>query len=450
MTTVDDPLQFRESSGSYVDTITVALDDDSLDEADGDVSVTIQADPTPPFDYVVHATNNKGTAPVMDNDPEPELTMAVTPGDEGTAANGSVEFTPTLAVVSGRDVVVSYWTSLDTSGTDPAEAGDFMAIAQSSPDSITIPAGSLTPLESDGTTVDTISITTIADDIHEEDETFILNFNGDFSRETAGTTAIGTILNDDAAPTIPEISLSEVPNSVTQGHDFTFKVSASGTLSGDLPITLTLSDGNNGIITGMTPGTLGADGTGSLTIPQAGSEVVTVSTKAVAGTDTQDYYYYFDWWQVLIIRSQVVKVVETAVQSKNNTVASGNRPRVWFESYSEIPVNVNTAEGSQITFKIMSSHATTSPPTVNIYVDTMNSYLNGDPYSDYTELIELQAWRRILWLFRVTLQHLWAPGTITVELLDGDGYTLADADLHKTEASVVCSWNTLQSYRLCQ
>ena len=38
-------------------------------------------------------------------------------------------------------------------------------------------------------TVDTISITTIADDVYEEDETFILNFNGNFSTEPGGTTA---------------------------------------------------------------------------------------------------------------------------------------------------------------------------------------------------------------------------------------------------------------------
>ena len=68
-TTVNAPLQFTDVSGNYEDTITVALDDDSLDEADGEVSVTIQADPTPPYSYVVHATNFKGTAPVTDNDP---------------------------------------------------------------------------------------------------------------------------------------------------------------------------------------------------------------------------------------------------------------------------------------------------------------------------------------------------------------------------------------------
>ena len=211
-TTVNAPLQFTDVNGNFEDTITVALDDDSLDEADGEVSVTIQADPTPPYSYVVHATNFKGTAPVMDDDPEPELTIAVASGNEGTTVNGSVEFTPTLNAVSGRDVVVSYWTTLDTSGVgDPAEADDFTAVDSASPDTITIPAGSLTPLKSDRVTVDTISITTIADNVHEENETFILNFNGDFSGETAGATAKGTILNDDALPvvTVTGVNITE-------------------------------------------------------------------------------------------------------------------------------------------------------------------------------------------------------------------------------------------------
>ena len=66
---------------------------------------------------------------------------------------------------------------------------------------ITIPAGKTTPVNDDDT-VKKIVITTTADEYFEPDETFTLNFSADFAGVAGGTTAIGTIENDDNTPTL--------------------------------------------------------------------------------------------------------------------------------------------------------------------------------------------------------------------------------------------------------
>ena len=74
-------------------------------------------------------------------------------GDEGsTSSNGSIEFTPTLSTVSGRDIVVTYSTA--SSGNFPVETDDYSSVTDAK---ITIPAGQTTP-------VNPISITTTADE----------------------------------------------------------------------------------------------------------------------------------------------------------------------------------------------------------------------------------------------------------------------------------------------
>ena len=101
---------------------------------------------------------------------------------------------------------------------------------------------------------------------------------GQYAYTLADDNISASVTATDTEP-LPEISLSGVPASVTQGYAFSFTISVAGTLAADLPITLELDDGSNGIIAGMSPGTYTADGTSNLTIPQAGSQVVTITNE---------------------------------------------------------------------------------------------------------------------------------------------------------------------------
>ena len=80
---------------------------DNLDEFDETFTVTL-SNPTVPADGTIDTNNNNhiGTGTITDDDDLPALTIADSSQEEGR----SVGFTPTLSVVSGRDVVVTYST----------------------------------------------------------------------------------------------------------------------------------------------------------------------------------------------------------------------------------------------------------------------------------------------------------------------------------------------------
>ena len=119
-----------------------------------------------------------------------------------------------------------------------------------------------------------------------------------------------------------------MPASVTQGYAFSFTISVAGTLAADLPITLELDDGSNGIIAGMSPGTYTADGTSNLTIPQAGSQVVTITTNAGAGNVDQNISISLSGGG----SSYTIGTGSGNVLGKHNTVTSAARPRVSIAS----------------------------------------------------------------------------------------------------------------------
>ena len=183
-----DQLAFTSAGGGadFIDTIDVRLIDDELDEANGTVSVTLIPDTTFPFSYAVDATAKRGSASVTDDDDPPVLTIADAEGMEGSV----IEFIPTLANQSGRDVVVRYSTS---AGEEfPADSADYTDKS----DRITIRKGELNPIKEDGTP-QPIEISTAADTDPEPDETFTLTFEADFADTSADNKAIGTILSDD-------------------------------------------------------------------------------------------------------------------------------------------------------------------------------------------------------------------------------------------------------------
>ena len=257
---VTEVLSFTSTAGANATaTITVPLEDDSLDEANGEVSVTLKADSTPPVGYLV-GTPNKGTAPVTDDDAAPELTIAAAEAEEGE----SIVFTPMLDVITGSDVVISYSTSIESGNT--AMANDFTAKT----DQITIRAGQTTPFDSDGNP-ETISIATTEDTDYEGDETFTLTFSATNAGVAGGTKAIGTILNDD----LLTVSLAFADFAfgrnylTTEGKPFNIRVSTTRNVIDDLEVALTLPDGASEGLSFTLP-----DGSTSVTIPSGKSEIV--------------------------------------------------------------------------------------------------------------------------------------------------------------------------------
>jgi RHS repeat-associated protein len=134
--------------------------------------------------------------------------VSVTEGDSGTQ---NANFTVTLSQASGQTVTVQYSTANNTA-TAPS---DYTAVSNQM---LTIAPGS---------TSATISIAVVGDTIDEFDETYFVTLSNAVNATIADNQAVGTILDDDAGPTITinDVSIAE-GNVGTSNATFTITLSA--------------------------------------------------------------------------------------------------------------------------------------------------------------------------------------------------------------------------------
>jgi hypothetical protein len=165
---------------------------------------------------------------ILDDDPEPTLSISdasVTEGDSGTT---TAVFTVTLSAASGRVVSVTYATADGT-----ASAG---ADYNSASGTLTFAPGALTQF---------LTVTVLGDTLDEPDETFTVNLSNAVNAAIADGQGVGTILDDDPEPTL---SISDA--SVTEGN--------AGPVSAVFTVTLSAASGRVVSVTYAT-----ADGTAS-------------------------------------------------------------------------------------------------------------------------------------------------------------------------------------------
>ena len=211
------------SSGAATASIPVAITDDTADESNETVLLTL----TPGSGYTVGSAN-RHTLTITDNDgvvppppPPPTVSLSASPNpvDEGQ----SVTVTARLSAALSGGVTIPLTL---TAGT--AEAGDYGSLA-----SIAI---------SGGQTVGTGTVTT-AQDADTADETFTVALGTLPSDVTAGTpSSVQVTIRDDDEPP-PAVSLSASPNPVTEGGSVTVTARLSAALSGGVTIPLTLTAG---------------------------------------------------------------------------------------------------------------------------------------------------------------------------------------------------------------
>ena len=198
------------TTGSY--TLTLATTGDEVDEADGSVSVTVDAG----TGYTI-GTASSGTVAIADDDlPPPVVTIAAGAGvTEGTAATFTLSANP--APASPLDVTVTV-----------AASGDYgIAAGQRT---VTIPtAGSYV-----------LTLATTGDEADEADGSVSVTVD-DGTGYTVGAASFGTvaIADDDLPP--PQLSVTAGAG-VTEGGDAVFTVKADRAVDADLAVTLTVSE----------------------------------------------------------------------------------------------------------------------------------------------------------------------------------------------------------------
>ncbi len=231
-------------------TLSVTTTDDSADEADGLVTVTLNDD----TDYTVSGSQGTATVVVSDDDapPEPEVSIA---GGSGVTEGGSAVFTITASPKPSAALDVSVTVS---------QSGDYGVSTGTR--TVTIPT----------TGSATLSVATTGDASDEPDGSVTVTVNADTDYTVSGSqgTATVAVSDDDAAPT-PEISITG-GSWITEGGSAVFTITASPKPSAALAVSVTVSQsGDYGVTTG----------TRTVSIPATGSATLSVATTGDANDE---------------------------------------------------------------------------------------------------------------------------------------------------------------------
>ena len=160
-----------------------------------------------------------GHGTITDNDATPTLTINDVIVNE---AAGTATFTVTLSAASGQSVTVNYGTSNGT-----ASAGSDYTAA----------SGTLT--FAPGVTSQTITVPITNDTLDEPNETFYVNLSTPTNAVIGDALGVGTIVDNDAAPTVTSVSAA----GATEGGNLVHTVTLSNASSTPINLAYSLGGG---------------------------------------------------------------------------------------------------------------------------------------------------------------------------------------------------------------
>ena len=192
----------KDAKSGYVDFSLTPTDDDLYEGSE-----TISLDGT-----LMGATVTGTSLTLTDDDAQPSFAVA----DASAAEGDAITFTVTRS--GAMDNVVSVkWNTKAANGAGAASTSDYTAMT--------------TPTKLDfakGEDTQTFTVATTEDNLHEGDETFLVELTGAVGATIATAEATGTITDDDAAPS--GITLSVDTNGSTSGTPSTVAEDAGGTV----------------------------------------------------------------------------------------------------------------------------------------------------------------------------------------------------------------------------
>ena len=210
-------------------TMTVPTIDNALNEA------------TETYNISVGGVSAVGT--ITDNDATPTLSINDVTVDE---AAGTASFTVTLSAASGRTVTVGYNTSngIATAGNDYSNSTGTLTFAP-------------------GTTTQTITVPITNDTLYEGvvGETFNVNLVTPTNATISDASGVGTIIDNDAAPTITSVTAA----TQTEGTSLVHTVTLSAAPGGPTTYAFTLGGGTATAVTDYTSALVNANFSGGVT-----------------------------------------------------------------------------------------------------------------------------------------------------------------------------------------
>ncbi|MCY3609637.1 MAG: S8 family serine peptidase [Acidimicrobiaceae bacterium] len=269
---------FGASTGSRAVTIptggsaalTVGTSDDSVDETDGSVSVSVGAG----SGYTVSGTAGSATVNVADDDDPPPVVVpevSVTAG-AGVTEGGDASFTVTASPAPSAPL------SINVSVT---QAGDYGVTTGSR--TVTVPtSGSVT-----------VSVPTADDDVDELDGSVtvaVVSGSGYTVSSTQGSASVGVSDDDDPPPATPQISVT-AGSGITEGANASFTVTASPAPAQPLAVRVTISQqGDYGVTTGSRTVTIGTSGAATLTVATSDDDTDEADGSVTVTINSSDGY----------------------------------------------------------------------------------------------------------------------------------------------------------------
>jgi len=202
------------AAGSTTTTFTVTVKSDAVDEADETYGITLSN----PGNATIADGSGLGT--IADDDAAPILLVNDVSITEGNAGTSPATFTVALSAPSGKTVTVD-WANADDSATQPSDYA----------------AGTGTLTFAPGDTSESIVVTVNSDVADEVDETFGVALSNPGNATISDGSGVGTITDDDAAPTLSVNNVSLV----AEGHFGTTTATFTVTLSAASGRTVTVS-----------------------------------------------------------------------------------------------------------------------------------------------------------------------------------------------------------------
>ena len=205
------------AAGATTASFNVATLEDTLDEPNETFTVGL-AQPSTGIRIA-----RSGTGTITD------ATTLVEIDDAEAAEGGTLTFTLTRTGDTSGASTVQWITGDDTrDGADLATAGsDYTAVTTAQ--TVSFAAGEASK---------TVTVTSLADNLVENDETFEVRLSNPTGATLADDTGIGTITDDDGAPTL---SINDV--TVTEGDIATFTIALSAASGRDVTVTAATADG---------------------------------------------------------------------------------------------------------------------------------------------------------------------------------------------------------------
>ena len=327
-------------------TLTVATDNDQIDEPNSEVTAKLQGG----TGYAV-GTPSSATVTVEDNDisppgtPQVTITAGTSPVTEGTAAT----FTVTASPAPTTAITVSVNTSEDGN-----------VISGTPDETVTIDANETTA---------TLTVATDNDQIDEPNSEVTAKLQGG-TGYAIGTPSSATVTvedNDISPPGTPQVTITAGTSPVTEGTDATFTITASPapTTAITVSVTVTETEDVHQRHTALTV-TIGTTGQATLTVAthddDVGEDDSEVTAKLQGGTG----------YAVGTPSSATVTV-------EDNDISPPGTPQVTITAGTS-PVT----EGADATFTITATPAPTTELTVNVNVTETGNILSGTPDATVT------------------------------------------------------------------